>query len=116
MSRYNTLPSRKTNGSLILFVAAEPGTSNQFLPKAVARLFVSACNRQPVWSAGQERVKLPLPLVFTMVLSSGPVFVNTLGDGQRLCRSYERNTRQHRDHQSSTCSQLRFFLFSPFET
>ena len=44
----------------MLFVADEPGTVNQFVPRPVASVLVCDSNRQPVWVEGHVIVS-PLP-------------------------------------------------------
>jgi hypothetical protein len=48
-------------GIAIWLVPVELATVTQSVPKPVLAEFVCACNPQPVWSAGQLTVRLPLP-------------------------------------------------------
>ena len=44
-------------GNVIWFVAVEPVTGNQVVPRPVVRELVCACKVQPRWLAGQARVR-----------------------------------------------------------
>ena len=63
--RKNTEPFAGSIGRLMLLTVVEPGTVAQLVPKPAEWLLVCACNRQPVWSAGQERFRFP-PLTNTV--------------------------------------------------
>jgi hypothetical protein len=61
------------NGTVTWFVGAELETFTQFVLRPTTRLFVCACNCQPVWSTGQEIRSWPNVLVALMATGADDV-------------------------------------------
>src|ERR1700743_3542734 len=62
-------------GRMIWLVVVAFWTSTQLVPRPTLSALVCACNLQPVWSAGQDNVRLP-PLTAVTILVG---FVFTTG-------------------------------------
>src|SRR5437773_2070393 len=61
------LPAVGSRVNVIWLVEVEPGTSSQLVPRPTEMELVCARRRQPMWSAGQERVRRFPETVFVIV-------------------------------------------------
>src|ERR1035441_5967536 len=64
-------------GNVIWLVVVEPGTVTQLVLMPTVRGLVCSCNVQPVWPAGQVRVRLP-PLITGVIIGATGATVATL--------------------------------------